>query len=219
MPLYPLSWPEKCLFYVNLVAMTLWFCCLARFMVLLPLVGRRFLPGGIADFFHTVALVPLVTYFVVRLTRWNVLKLRKNGVFSWGLFNALHMAWVCYGVIYPHPQIAKHTTYSFILFGWSVLNTVLYAHYAFFVKTKRSPRWLRWGAYNSFYLTLPIAVIGELGQIFLSLTFAEEGLFLDWAIRLTAVGYVPVAYAFFRHVQEKSRVPGPVRSSVASDRQ
>ena len=213
---YPLSFPEKCLFYVNIVAMTLWFCCLVRFMVLLPLVGRRFLPGGIADFFHTVALIPLLTYFVVRITKWNVLKLRKNAVFSWGLFNALHMAWICYGVIYPHPKIAKHTTYSLILFSWCVLNTIQYAHYAFFVKTKRSPTWLRWSAYNSFYLTFPLGVIGELGQIFLSLTFVEEALFLDWSIRLTAVLFVPVAYAFYKHLREKAAYHGrPGRSSVA----
>lgn len=208
MPLYPLSATEKILFFVNIAALVLWFCCLGRFVILLPLVGRRFLPGGIADFFHTVSLIPFVTYVAVRIAKWQELKSRKDAIFSWGLFNAVHMAWMCYGVIYPHPKIAKHTTYSFILLSWCVLNTLHYIHFAWVVKTKRSPRALRWAAYNSFYVTLPIGVVGELGQIMLSLTFAEENLALDWAIRATALAFVPITYVFWGHLRSRAATKG-----------
>lgn len=201
MPLYPLTLNEKVLFYVNVVAMTLWFCCLSRFLILLPLVGRRFLPGGIAEFFHALSWTPLITFFVVRLTRWNHLKNRKNAILSWGLANALHMPWICYGVIDPHPTIARHATYSMMLFSWSLLNTLYYAHQAFFVKTKHNLAWLKRTAYRCHYVTLPVGLVGELGQIFLGLSFTPEGLVLDWALRLSALSAIPFAYGLWSRLQ------------------
>ena len=39
--LYPLKFNEKLAFFYNTVAATLWFCCLGRFLILLPLVGEN----------------------------------------------------------------------------------------------------------------------------------------------------------------------------------
>lgn len=49
----------------------LWLCCLLRFAVLLPLTGRRFLSGGIAEF-HIGLLVAqrLVDVILYRSLRW-----------------------------------------------------------------------------------------------------------------------------------------------------
>ena len=78
--LYPLKFNEKLAFFYNTVAATLWFCCLGRFLILLPLVGRKFLPGGMADFFHVVSLLPIIeSLFVKSVLRKNSLSHHYGG--------------------------------------------------------------------------------------------------------------------------------------------
>ena len=98
--LYPLKFNEKLAFFYNTVAATLWFCCLGRFLILLPLVGRKFLPGGMADFFHVVSLLPIIESLFVKSV------LRKNSLsHHYGDSEWIKMVWLCYGVIFPHPKL------------------------------------------------------------------------------------------------------------------
>lgn len=195
MALYPLPRKLRAVFFCNIVSATLWFCCLGRFLILLPLVGRRFLPVAIADFFHVVSVIPLITFFVVNLLGRTEFKPTD----LWGLFNGLRMVWVCYGVIYPHPKIAKHTSYSFLILSWCLQNLIDSAYYAFKVKTKASPTWLFKLHHLHFYLTFPIATVSEMILIFLSGLYEKHrlyDLFLDGCLLM----YIPVAFFAFRHL-------------------
>lgn len=201
MLLYPLSRGLKVVFFYNITAATLWFCCLTRFLILLPLVGRKFLPGGIADFFHVVATLPLVGFFVVNLFGRSTYKVGD----LWGLANGIRMVWICYGVIFPHPKIAKHTSYSFLIAAWSIQNLIDSCYYAFKVKTRTSPSWLFWLHHHLFFLTFPVIFGAEFALVFLSLKFVE----IQWhkvILEAFLLSYVPLGYFTFGHLLERRSV-------------
>lgn len=192
---YPLSRKLKVVFFYNVVAATLWSCCLGRFVILLPLVGRKFLPGGMADFFHVVATFPLLGFFVVNLFGRNVYSASD----LWSFLNGVRMVWICYGVIFPHPKIARHISYSSLILSWCIQNIVDSSYYAFKVKTRTSPAFLFWLHHHIFFLTFPLAFISEFILVFLSLKLVG----IKWhriAIELCVLSYVPLGYFTFQHL-------------------
>lgn len=199
-PLYPLSTYGKVKFFYYCASFTLWFCCFARFLILLPLVGRKFLPGGMADFFHVVSAVPLIG---------NVINLPSSGwrgsSLYWSYFNSLKMIALCYLVIFPHPKIAKHTSYSFLIVAWSVSNIIHTAYYAFKTKTRTSPRFLFWLKYHHFYVTFPIGHIAEMVLLFLSLIFVEDDLWYELSLKGILLSYIPMGYFFWGHLKNKKK--------------
>ncbi|EMG48518.1 PHS1 Very-long-chain [Candida maltosa Xu316] len=200
--LYPLPFNEQLIFFYNTASATLWFCCFGRFLILLPLVGRKFLPGGIADFFHVVCVLPLIGSILIRgalNTKWKLSSL-------WSLSNGLKMVWICYGVIFPHPKIAKHTSYSLLITAWCLQYFIHYSYHAFRIKTKRSPHFLFWLEYNNFYLTYPLGLVAEMILLFLSLAFVEENSLYDYVLKSAFLAYIPVAYFAWGHLQERKKV-------------
>lgn len=200
MPFYPLPRGLRAVFFCNIASATLWFCCLGRFLVLLPLVGRRFLPVAIADFFHVVSVCPLIQFFVVNI----IGRSEYSGLDFWGLLNVIRMVWICYGVVYPYPKIAKHASYSTLILSWCVLNLIDSSYYAFKVKTKSSPKWLFKSHYSHFYVTAPMAMVSEMTLIFLSGTYEKHRLcevFLDACLLL----YIPVGYYAFKYLISRKR--------------
>lgn len=198
MTLYPLPLKLRVLFLVDIVTTLLWCCCYLRFLILLPMVGRHFLPGGIADFFHVVAVLPLVGFIATKL-----LYKRFSSVSDvWALFSGLRMVWVCYGVIYPHPRVARHTSYSFLILAWSLQSIIDYTYHTFKLKTRTSPSILFWLHYHHFYLTFPIALCSELILTFLSLKFAETARY-ELALKACVALYVPIGYFTFGHLQTR----------------
>lgn len=189
---YRLLTKGKVLWFVDCASWTLWLCCFLRFAILLPLVGIRFLPAGIADFFHVVALIPLVEVAVVRVVRRNWAQ-GKYG--SWpAIINALRMVWVCYGVIFVYPKIAKHVLYSVLIGAWCISYLVHFAYYAFKVKFRTTPYFLFWLKHHIMFLTFPALMVAEMVLLFLSLKFAEDGTAYEWFIKAVLVSYIPLGY-------------------------
>lgn len=199
--LYPLKFNEKLAFFYNTVAATLWFCCLGRFLILLPLVGRKFLPGGMADFFHVVSLLPIIESLFVK----SVLRKKFTITSLWGILNGLKMVWLCYGVIFPHPKIAKHTSYSLLITSWCLQYFIHYFYYAFKVKTKSSFHFLFWLEYNNFYLTYPLGLVSEMILLFLSLAFVEQDSIYDYVLRAAFLAYIPIAYFAWGHLKSRKK--------------
>lgn len=196
MPLYPLSRKLRIVFFYNLLSTTLWFCCLGRFAILLPLVGRRFLPQGIADFFHVCAVLPLAGFFIVNLLSRSSYSIKD----LWALFSSLRMVWICYGVIFPHPAIAKHTSYSFLIAAWCMQNVIDYSYHSFKLKTKSSPHFLFFLHYSHFYFTFPISFVSELLLVMLSLAFVNNPV-LEKGVKATLLSYIPIGYFTFRYLR------------------
>lgn len=198
MALYPLYGKQKLIFYYNVVSTTLWFCCLCRFLILLPLVGRKFLPAGIADFFHVVSVFPLIGWVLVTA----LVKTQHSWNDLWGLFDALRMVWMCYGVIFPHPKIAKHTSYSFLILSWCIQNLIDSFYHGFKTKTRTSPLWLFWLHHHHFYLTFFVSCVSEMILIFLSLGFVKSELH-EWVLKACILAYVPVGYFLFGYLRNR----------------
>ncbi|PVH20277.1 hypothetical protein CXQ85_002062 [Candidozyma haemuli] len=198
MALYPLYGKQKLIFYYNVVSTTLWFCCLCRFLILLPLVGRKFLPAGIADFFHVVSVFPLIGWVLVTA----LVKTQHSWNDLWGLFDALRMVWMCYGVIFPHPKIAKHTSYSFLISSWCIQNLIDSFYHGFKTKTRTSPLWLFWLHHHHFYLTFFVSCVSEMILIFLSLGFVKSELH-EWVLKACILAYVPVGYFLFGYLRNR----------------
>lgn len=197
--LYPLPVNLKVIFLFNVVAFTLWLFCFLRFLVLIPLVGTKFLPGGIADFFQTVAVLPLVSIILRKL----LVKFKFTVRDLFGLANALKMVFICYVVIFPHPKIAKHITYSFLILSWCILYIIDFFYYSFRVKTRSSPYWLYYLKYTHFWVTLPVAAAAELAMIFLALTFVDEDLALEMVFKIVLLAYVPLNYWSWMYLSSK----------------
>lgn len=194
--LYPLSTNQNLVFFYDVCSFTVWFCCFCRFLILLPLVGRKFLPGGIADFFHVVSVLPIVGFLVVKTligVKWSYTNL-------WLLFNGLKMVWMCYGVIFPHPKIAKHTSYSFLILSWCCAYVIHYAYYGFRVKTRSSPYLLFWLNYHHYWLTFPVALVSEMTLVFLALGFVNDNLLHEIALKITLLAYIPIAYFEWEYI-------------------
>lgn len=195
--LYPLSTSFKFVFFYDICSFTLWFCCFGRFLILLPLVGRKFLPGGIADFFHVVALLPLCGFFIKKTLISSQINLQD----VWSLANGLRMVWLCYGVIFPHPRIAKHTSYALLIFTWCLIYVIHYAYYCFKVKTRRTPSWLFWLQYHHFYVTMPLTMVAEMILIFLSLAFVKQDHIYELVLQAALLSYIPIGYFTWGYLQ------------------
>ncbi|CAK7893952.1 hypothetical protein CAAN1_02S00364 [[Candida] anglica] len=190
--LYPLSTKGKLIFFYNVTSFTLWLCCLGRLLILLPLVGRSFVPGGIADFFHVVSLLPIISLLII--PTWSRERL-------WSVLNCLRMAWICYGVIFPYPRIAKHTSYSFLIISWCITNIINSGYYSFRVKTRTSPQWLFWLKHHIFFITFPMSLVSEMILIFLSLGFVDDDSIYELILKGAFLLYIPVAYFYWGHLK------------------
>lgn len=188
MALYPLLRRNKLVLYYNVISTTLWGCCFVRFLILLPLVGRLFLPGGIADFFHVVSVLPLVG---------ALLGLANGQKQIAGLLSGARMVWVCYGVVFPHPRVAKHTSYSLVITGWCIQNIVDSFYYAFRTKTRALPAWLFWLHHHHFYLLFPLSYFGEWILTFLAVD--HDSTWFGYVLQAAVVAYVPFGYFAVRY--------------------
>lgn len=197
--LYPLSTNLKFVFFYDTCSFTLWFCCFGRLLVLLPLVGRKFLPGGIADFFHVVSLLPLCGFFIKKA----LINTKFQANDAWSLANGLKMVWICYGVIFPHPRIAKHISYSFLIFSWCLIYVIHFSYYSFKVKTRSTPSWLFWLQYHHFYLTFPLTMVAEMILIFLSLAFVKQDHIYEVFMQIVLLSYIPIGYFAWGYLQSR----------------
>lgn len=186
----------KLLVFEYVVTATLWLSCLLRYAVLILLVGMRFLAGGLADFFHICACTPLATVLLNRIAfKRRPLVLRD----LWSVFNGIRMVWLAYGVVYAHPKVAKHYSYSMIIVSWSLTYIIHYTYHAFRLRFKASPKTLFWLQYHCFFLLMPISLVGEFAQIFLSLRFVTIWWY-DYILSTALVLYIPIGVWYFSHL-------------------
>lgn len=201
MTFYRLPLNLRVVFFYNVVSLTLWWCCLGRLCILYPLVGKRFLAGGMADFFHVVSMLPLVGFFVVNLCGRD----HYSASDLWGLFSALRMVWMCYGVIFPHPIVARHTMYPVLIAAWSIHYLIDSGYHAFRTKTRSSPHWLFWLQYHHFYITLPMEFCSEAALLFLSLGVVENTMYESF-LQVCLLAYFPGCYMTFSRLQTRKRI-------------
>ncbi|CAI5755895.1 unnamed protein product [Candida verbasci] len=195
---YQLPLHEKIILLYDVSGATLWWCCLGRLLILLPLVGRRFLPGGIADFFHIVAITPFINsiFFKFNKFKWSNL---------WSIINSIKIVWLCFGLISSFTRIAKHTTYSILIFSYCLQYGIHYSYYAFRIKFRTTPWFLFWLQYNNFYLTYPLQTVSEMVLIFLCLQFTPDDSWYELGLKGLFLAYIPIAYFAWQHFESRKQ--------------
>ncbi|KAK6205058.1 uncharacterized protein RJT21DRAFT_4449 [Scheffersomyces amazonensis] len=156
-----------------------------------------------ADFFHGISISSLIGILIVKLTTSSFTLSVKD---IWSFASGLKMIIICYGVIFPHPKIAKHTSYSFLILAYSLSNFIHFSYFAFKVKTKTSPRFLFWLEYSNFYLTYPMALISEMILLFLSLQFIPDESIHELFTKFVILAYIPVAYIVWGYLKNRKQV-------------
>lgn len=187
------SFLPRLVLFNNLVFFLLWFCCLVRLLVLAPLVGRRFLPGGIAEYFQYLYTASLISQFVLSAfifkfpRRLTLLKLSKAVA---GLF-------VTWAVVYHFPKISRHTSYGFYLFAVSAQETLNYFYY--FYPTNL----LKYFKRRSFLVLYPVQKITEIALILVSFRFIQQKIDNDYyylfsyLMKGILVSYIPVSISIY----------------------
>lgn len=188
-------------FWFNAAAATLWWCCLGRWALLLPLVGRRFLPGGIAEFFQVLALFPALSH----LLRWFLLGYRSYADENqlWSLVFAAKAIYICYGVIFPSPLIAKHSSYSVLIVSWGLQILSLYSYKALRSVGLADRPWIRSAYLNLAFFTFPASTVAEMILIFLSLAFTDDDSWAELFNKAVLVAYIPVSYFAWQNLKKR----------------
>ncbi|ODQ80512.1 hypothetical protein BABINDRAFT_160785 [Babjeviella inositovora NRRL Y-12698] len=184
----------------NIVEILLWVSVLFRTLLLLPLVGRKFLPGGIADFF-----IYVTTFTAAIQTINTILGLSNSRNRLLCIFVQAHKCWFVWDVL--HVKIVKHGLFSLLIVLWSVSNICRFAFYTY--KLSRGSvhnSWLKTLYANEFLLTLPLGMVAEWGLIFMKLRYVDGTLRLF--MQLVLVLYVPSFYILFDHYLKKKTLLG-----------
>lgn len=184
----------------NTVLFFLWFSCLVRLLILLPLVGRRFLPGGLAEFYQALLTASFASQFLV--SALGIIRVPRNKTHL-KLFKLAHGLLITWGVVFHYPKVARHSAYGVLVFCCSLQEAFDYFSFLFRASLTRSLR------KKAFVLLFPAQRIAEIALIMVSFKFNKRyyeqsndkveyfyGVFLKFVLVL----YVPASYIIYRYL-------------------
>ncbi|ODV93253.1 hypothetical protein PACTADRAFT_77606 [Pachysolen tannophilus NRRL Y-2460] len=176
---------ESYLLNYNRLFALLWISVIARFSILLPLVGNKFLPGGIADYFLSVqALTCLFDLFNV-ITK--IIEIKNSNLF---ILNFISKALIS-SILLQYPKIARNESFSTLIISWSLQEFFKNLYMIFKIRNKgiyKVPYLIYWFYSNNFILVYPLRVLSEIAIIFLSLRYAQA--------YKKSLGLIIIAYLF-----------------------
>lgn len=192
----------------DIACCVLWTAVNARLLVLLPLIGIRFLPGGIADFFLTVnfgtVLIDLFDYVtifgkVASSTAFSVPRLMPL------VFTCLER-FITSAVILSYPRSARCKAFATLIYAESLLESIRCYYNFYKVRTfGRHHRILRAIKKLSYTILVPVQTVCELILLFTALQFDSYYDILNGysteiktTIRVLAIFYLPCFYAIYR---------------------
>ncbi|ANZ74538.1 BA75_01728T0 [Komagataella pastoris] len=179
----------KYLHFFYAMSAILWACVVVRGLLLLPLVGLRFFPGGVADFYLSIAIGNIVIENIN-----HVIFCRKlNYILVLELIGRLFIG---LGVILNYPTIAKNAAFPTLVLSQGIIELFRYSYTSYKLKF-RIPK-----SFNYLYLAVilvgySVKTLSEMVLMFLSLGYADDrfGTF----IKIVLLVYIPSAYMFFKH--------------------
>ncbi len=202
------NYTQRFLLVSDIICCFLWIAVNVRLVILLPLIGIRFLPGGIADFFFAVncgtVLVDLFEYItifgkVVSPAAFSVPRLMP-------LLFTLSERLITSSVIISYPRSAKCKAFAILIYAESLLESIRCYYNFFKVRTfGRKHRTFRAIKKLSYTVLVPVQTVCELILIFTALQFDSYYAALNSydkaikaTIRVLAVLYLPCFYAVYR---------------------
>lgn len=199
---------QKYLITYNFVSAALWAFILIRLLLLLPLVGIKFVSGG---------LDPMLTY-VQTLMIMDVVHSFLGLVKSPPVTAAMQVAsrlLVVWGVLYPFPDVGQHWSFTTCVLAWTITEIIRYTYYGLSLmpvstsatsalKSSGSlvPYWLTWLRYSAFYILYPMGAGSEWILILLAVPEASREISTAYSLALKAslLIYIPGFYVMFTHV-------------------
>ncbi|CDK29309.1 unnamed protein product [Kuraishia capsulata CBS 1993] len=190
---------QKYLLLTNGLSAFLWLAVLMRLLVLFPLVGTRFLPGGIADFFlamQFLIVIELANYFVI-FRKPNV-RTRTPSLVNLAL-GTFTRAIVSYGTIWKYPRVARNNAFALLIASESISETIRYAYVVYKVRTfglVSTP--IRYLKSFSTMIMFPVRVLCEMALLFVALPYADHDnpTFASF-LRILLLLYVPTLYVVY----------------------
>uniref|UniRef100_A0A060T2I4 Very-long-chain (3R)-3-hydroxyacyl-CoA dehydratase n=1 Tax=Blastobotrys adeninivorans TaxID=409370 RepID=A0A060T2I4_BLAAD len=184
----------------NSLSAFLWLCVLGRLIILFPLVGSKFVAGGLADFTKYVQ-----TLAVLEVVH-SVLGLVKSPIVTTviQISSRLLLVW---GVVDLFPEVAQNVAFSTMVLAWSVTEVVRYSYYAYnLLRDKLVPKGLVWLRYNAFYVLYPLGAGSEAILAFLSLDRAQElSAYYALFLKVVLLIYPPGFYVMYTHMIKQRR--------------
>ncbi|ODV59544.1 Keg1p ASCRUDRAFT_27989, partial [Ascoidea rubescens DSM 1968] len=178
-----IKFTQRLVFFNNMVFFFLWFCVLSRLLILLPLVGRKFLPGGISDFFHVVATISTLSEV---LFSFSILKIRKSRIF-FKIFKFLNLMFIIWVVLINYKRITRHWSYSLLIFSYSFDETINYFKFLFNLS------WVNCFRKYKIFFIFPLQKFSEIVLLMLSLQFISNTNLADF-IKALILFYFPYSY-------------------------
>jgi very-long-chain (3R)-3-hydroxyacyl-CoA dehydratase len=210
---------QKYLLSYNVVCLALWSTVTLRAILLIPtLLAHDKLHGLFEALFpllkwtQTLALLEIV-HSLAGLVRASpittAMQVASRIIVVWGVLT-----------LYPQVVAAKNTwgrpapgpnggPYPFagILMAWGITEII---RYGFFVYkegiSSRTPSWLTWLRYNTFFILYPVGITSECWLMYLALTPAQkEEKGVDWILKAILFIYVPGSYILYTHMMAQRR--------------
>lgn len=204
-PAAPGPLKRKYLILYNGFSCFLWAAVLLRFAVLFPLVGSKFVCGGLNDFLRWVQ-----TLMVLDVVHAITGVVRASPVTT--TMQILSRLVVVWGVLYPFPEIGESFAFSTCTLAWCFTEILRYLFHWYTI-TRGShavPKWLVWIRYSAFFILYPLGAGSEWILMLLSLSTAETYSTL-YALLLKAILliYIPGFYILYTHViKQRKKVLG-----------
>ncbi|ODV86025.1 hypothetical protein CANARDRAFT_212307 [[Candida] arabinofermentans NRRL YB-2248] len=170
---------QKYLLISNGIRCFAWFSVNLRFLVLFPLTGIRFLPGGIADFYIfvnlTTILIDLFDYISIFRKIPDGSHVSKPQKFN--LICVLLTRLLITFILLNYPKVAKNVCFPILIFTTSLVEFIRYLVNFYKVRTfGGSVYWLNLIKKLSIFFIYPILISSEFGILFLSLQLIKTEL-------------------------------------------
>ncbi|CAI1974545.1 hypothetical protein SEUBUCD646_0F01050 [Saccharomyces eubayanus] len=183
--------------YYQLATSFLYAALFTRWLILMPLVGSRFLPGGIHEFLIYLMLCSSIVETLWLLKFYGV----KNGILSRTLLKDLNFIYLVVVIHfhddYEHALILKNSSYSSFIICLSLSQA--YCHWCKLFKRKGAKeRTLIWKA-NTF-ITLPILYLSEFALLLLNIQVKNyhSTPTLDIINRVVLLAYFPILLSAYK---------------------
>lgn len=179
-----------------MVALFTYGAILARLFILLPLVGRKFLAGGIGEFFNISITGICCAEVVLSLFKLSPIQLPLIILQNW---IKIFIVWFIFN---RDNLILNHSCYSLLIFCWGLYGFIGYIYWFWKLKNiGKVPRQLVSLFGNSQLVLFPIAGSVEFITIFLSLKYiAAEDESLKKFTQAVLLGYIPTKFYLYKRL-------------------
>lgn len=179
----------------NAVSGFLWAAVFLRLVILFPLVGSKFISGGLEEFTRWVQTLMLleVVHSAIGIVRSPIVTATMQ------VSSRIVVVW---GVLYLFPSVGTYFPFTTCVLAWSITEMLRYTYYVYsLVRPNDVPYWLTWLRYSAFYVLYPLGAGSEWLLILISLPEAERySKAYALALKAIMVIYVPGFYVMFTHV-------------------